>query len=218
MRVPQKLGEKGSLKWMQRLAANMPHSVGSRLKALTGLEESDHIDWISPTADDHAEFRDAAFLQVIGHQELREKLRAFWPKSGPQWDGLALCGEKVILVEAKAHIAEMQSNCMAGPKSVAQIESALSAAAKYFGAADSSRWTRGYYQYANRLAHLYFLASNGVDAHLVFIYFTSADMNGPVSAAGWAPARKEAHNHLGLSHLEEHERVHDLFVDARELM
>jgi hypothetical protein len=203
---------------MQRLAANMPHSVGSRLKALTGLKESDHIDWVSPAPNDRAEFRDAAFLQVIGHQELREKLRAFWPKSGPQWDGLAVCGEKVILVEAKAHVAEMQSNCMAGPKSLLQIESALAAAAKYFGAADSSQWTRGYYQYANRLAHLYFLASNGVDAHLVFVYFTNADMNGPRNAAEWATAIEQAHTHLGLPRLEEHQRVHDLFVDAGELV
>ena len=34
-------------------------------------------------------------------------------------------------------------------------------------------WTKCFYQYANRLAHLYFLKElNGIDAALVFVYFT----------------------------------------------
>jgi hypothetical protein len=33
-------------------------------------------------------------------------------------------------------------------------------------------WTGTYYQYANRLACLWFLRSSGIDARLVFVYFT----------------------------------------------
>jgi hypothetical protein len=75
-----------------------------------------------------------------------------------------------------------------------------------------------YYQYANRLAHLYFLREiNGLDARLIFLYFLSdPDTRGPRSRAEWKPAIAEAHLALGLS-----DRlpscVNELFIDVRQL-
>lgn len=218
MRVPQKEGAKGSLKWMQALTSHMPHSVGSRLKSLVGLKETDHIDWLSPAPGDRAEFRDREFLEQIGQVALAGKLADFWPGRGPQWDGLARCGQKVILVEAKAHPAEMKSTCAAGPESLPKIRASLEKAKQHFGGKASSDWTQGYYQYANRLAHLHFLRSNGVDAHLVLIYFVNdREMGGPSSAAGWAPAIAEAHEALGLPQSSDRAGIHELFVDVKEL-
>jgi hypothetical protein len=196
----------------------MPHSVGSRLKAITGLRESDHILWVSPTSDEHSVYRGPALLQVIGHQDLREKLAQFWPKDGAIWDGVGLCGTKVILVDAKAHPAEMNMDFATTRDSTARIDAAFATTARYFGGTDSSRWKQKHYSYARRLAHLFFLASNGADVHLVFIYFTNAAPgDGPKSSADWTPAIAAVHQHLGLPRLYEHERVHELFVDVGEL-
>lgn len=60
--------------------------------------------------DDYAECRDQAFLNLLDIRLPTRPLAFFWPRGGPQWDGLgrAASGE-VILVEAKAHLNELYS-------------------------------------------------------------------------------------------------------------
>ena len=84
------------------------------------------------------------------------------------------------------------------------------------GADPRSDWLNGYYQYANRLAHLNFLKSNSVDACLVFLYFTcDGEMKGPNSADEWAPFIDAANQHLGLpSHPKD---VVSVFQDVKEI-
>jgi hypothetical protein len=81
------------------------------------------------------------------------------PPSGPRWDGLARTQSgKILLVEAKAHISR-----------------SLADAKKAFGARREASWDVPFYQYANRLAHLHFLAGmNKIDAYLAFVYFAGA--------------------------------------------
>jgi len=63
--------------------------------------------------DKFAEYRDRAFLERIGLDELSEELQKFWPKNGPQWDALGRTSDEkaVILVEAKANVPELVSFC-----------------------------------------------------------------------------------------------------------
>jgi hypothetical protein len=218
MRIPQPPGFRGSLKWIQRLAERHPDCLDEQLRAAGALDAGRTVTWLSPLASDsYAEYRDGDFLNRIGHGNLASELTKFWPNRGPQWDGLAADGSKrVYLVEAKAHAAEMASTCQASTESRNTIVKACDGAKGLLGAPPSADWLTGYYQYANRLAHLGFLRSHGVDAWLVFLYFTGdADMGGPANKEEWKPHLDAAHRHLGLP--SRPEAVVDVFLAVDRL-
>ncbi len=204
MRVKQHQGTKGSLKWMQLLVERSPNTLDQRLWAARLLSETKGLTWLSPIRDDHwSEYSDSKFLEKIGHLELAPELSAFWPSRGPQWDGLAEDGSGgVFLFEAKAHPAEMSSSCKAGAASKDIITSSMQAAKKSFVVSPEADWLESYYQYANRLAHLYFLQEHGVDVRMVFLYFLGdEEMHGPRSESEWRSHITSAHAHLGLCEL-----------------
>lgn len=219
MRVAQKRGTKGSLKWMQR-AVNEARESFDRM-VLTQLPDANTIEWLSPLAnDEYAEYRDAAFLNRIGHPELSEALATFWPARGPQWDALGRAGRDILLVEAKAHIDEMfSSGTQAGEQSRARIERALSETAAALHAKPLMPWSGPLYQTANRLAHLRFLTDQNVSAQLVFVYFVGdSDMQGPTSADEWRGALRVARHMLGLPRSHPlSDRIVDVFVPVRDL-
>lgn len=217
MRVPQSAGEKGSLRWVQQMLARCPNAIDTAVRTALEMSSNSSIDWRSPRADDdQAEYRDADFLEKLGLERFSVDLKTFWPARGPQWDALGVASDgKVILVEAKAHVGELASNCDAGERSRNTIDGSLKAAKDFYGAAKSADWASGYYQYANRLAHLMFLRQRGVDAHLVFIYFLNdRDVRGPTSAIGWADVIDDCHVRLGLQRHSLAEGVHSIFVDV----
>ena len=84
-------------------------------------------------------------------------------------------------------------------------------------------WSECLYQYANRLAHLYFLRElNQVDAALVFVYFvgdTTVCGQEPVSREGWRTAIDLATHHLGIRGHSPwiRENVADVFIDVGNL-
>ena len=84
-------------------------------------------------------------------------------------------------------------------------------------------WSECFYQYANRLAHLYFLRElNKVDAALVFVYFegdTTASGKDPVSHEGWQAAIGLATHHLGIRAHSPwiRDNVADVFIDVGDL-
>ena len=45
--------------------------------------------WVSPLRPDYEEYRDREFLERLELGEYYSKLRDFWPRGGPVWDGLA---------------------------------------------------------------------------------------------------------------------------------
>jgi len=59
-----------------------------------------------------------------------------------------------------------------------------------FRAAPSAVWENPFYQYVNRLSHLYFLRKiNRVDAYLLFVYFADApDVPHPCTVQQWEGA------------------------------
>ncbi len=193
MRIEQPQGRRGSLKWIQRAVAHRPD-----LLQPPGLPP---IRWLSPLAEDGwAEYRDAAFLRRLGLDQLVPELAAWWPSRGPQWDALGLAGDQPVLVEAKAHAAEFRSPpTQAGFVSRARIEAALSQVKAGLGVPDAVDWTGTFYQFANRLAHLWWLRSHDVQAHLLFVDFVhDAEMGGPSDSQAWDLAFDEAAQALGL--------------------
>lgn len=161
------------------------------------------LDWVSPrAADGWAEYRDAAALRKLALSAHTEALAAFWPRRGPVWDGLARAGNAVVLVEAKAHVREFRTTPSAArdPASVARIRAALEATKAALGADERSDWSRVFFQYANRLAFLWWLRGRGVEAYLLFVSFLGdRDMGGPEREETWRALFVAADHALGLS-------------------
>ncbi len=124
-RHSQPRGTKGSLKWIQDLVNLHPAVLDEAI-------ESDPVEWRSPLADDdYAEYRDQAFLDRLGVTLLARPLQTFWPRSGPRWDALGLVlGQRVVLVEAKAHLPEVESLTRAEGESRSMIQAAFAEVAQ----------------------------------------------------------------------------------------
>jgi len=201
MRIEQPKGNRGSLKWIQRAVGERWASLEAPILAATGASS---ITWRSPLERDaFAEYRDEAFLGLLGQLHLADALHNFWPERGPQWDALGKTDSGgVLLVEAKAHIAELLSPpTAAGVVSRRRIEAVFDELALRLNASPQrADWTGHFYQLANRLAHLDFLRRNGVDAWLVLANFVGdEEMSGPRSAEAWEAAYQVARGVMGLS-------------------
>jgi len=166
-----------------------------------------HPKWVSPLAsDDYAEYQDEQFLEAIGFPKLSRKLADFWPRRGPVWDALATVEGKsgsqgVILLEAKSHIMELAgTGCGASGKSLEKIKSSLTTVKRELKVKRKIDWLGEYYQYANRLAHLYFLTIVGqVPTWMVFLYFVGdVEQKGPSTVAEWTASIDLMHDKVGL--------------------
>lgn len=220
MRIEQKQGTRGSLRFIQQLVSRNASLFQRRLEEQGGVATGTGVRWVSPLPHDGwAEYRDAAFLERIGHPELAPALKAFWPARGPQWDGLCIAGSTILLVEAKAHVGEIASSCTAeAPSSVTLIEQSLNATKQALGASAGADWMNGYYQLANRLAHLWFLRERGVDARLVLLQFTGeTGMPTASSPAAYHEALDTAMKHLGFDPTVAIPGVVSVYIDVAEL-
>lgn len=218
-RNPQKVARKGSLAWMQALVERHPDRLNAAIATSLGVEAGG-IEWVSPLREDEcAEYRDAAFLDRLRITLDIHPLQAFWPAGGPQWDALARTRTGVLLVEAKAHLRELRSACAAGERSLARIRTSLAAVKRAIGADPNADWTASYYQYANRLAHLYLLRElNGVDAELILLCFLNdREMRGPSLRSQWLEAFGHVHCHLGIRAHPLLDHVHHVFIDVETL-
>lgn len=193
MRVRQPKGTKGSLKWLQHAVNRAPDCVQP-----ASLQT---IEWLSPKVeDDYAEYRDRAFLNLLSLDRLGEDLSDFWPRGGPQWDALGRTPDGVVLVEAKSHIAEFFSPAsQASDASRQKIQGSLHRVKSALGVTASTDWSDTFYQYTNRLAHLWWLRENGIKAHLLFVSFLhDPDMAGPSHTETWRAVFDAADYALGL--------------------
>jgi len=220
-RYPQKSNSHGSLK-------NLQIAVNAKKKYLDGeiskvIGKLLRINWKSPLkSDDYAEYRDEDFLEKLGIlNRIKYHLKDFWPKNGPQWDALGICGNEVILVEAKANIPEMVSpGTKAEPGTRKQIENSLNELKKYLDINNDINWTGTFYQYVNRIAHLYYLREkNQIKAHLLFIYFINdVTVNGPKTKDEWLGAIQTMECYLGLNKKHKLKKfIHDVFIDISDL-
>lgn len=195
------------------------------------------IEWLDfgfssenkPLQDD----REIRGIDFIEDEEVRERWEEFWPQTGnPQnWDALGKVhydhGEEWILVEAKSHLDEMHSDCCArSHDSTQKILSALSETSRAFGndKRPVEAWLRNYYQYANRLAVLYFLmqvCEPAVPSHLLFIYFygeNRKNLKCPQHDYEWFSPIKEKNDWLGIDPGGAlTKRIHTLFLPVNPL-
>lgn len=169
---------------------------------------SSAFTWLSPLeCDGYAEYRDSAFVERLGIDLSNHPLGAFWPQRGPVWDGLGTTDRRQpLLLEAKAHVKEINSSpTSARGKSLARIRESLSETKLFMGSKSGVDWATCFYQYTNRLAHLYLMREkNKLDAYLIFLYFLNAremsasDTLVPETKAEWESAITLMERFLGL--------------------
>lgn len=220
---PEGKAEKGSQRWLQELVNQHPDLIDPQLAGRLGLAHADSIRWLSPLEDDgYTEYRDMAAFTRLGADISKYPLRRFWPQRGPVWDALAKTdGGEMLLFEAKAHIGELVSGPSKASKgSRDRITKRLRQTRKYLGAKSIFKWNGPFYQYANRLAHLYWLrVLNDQKAWLVFVHFlNSEEMGGPETRVEWEAALQVLHAALGIRRDHRLAKwVIDVYVDTREL-
>ncbi|HSV27333.1 MAG TPA: hypothetical protein VLH60_05520 [Sedimentisphaerales bacterium] len=207
-RNPQGEKHKGSQLWLQKVINDCPELLNSQIRKAFVWLQDEQITWVSPLREDeYSEYRDEGFVERLGLKLEKQPLSGFWPRGGPQWDGLGMSGRgSPILVEAKGHVGEM-----AGPGSQATYESSVERIAasleriKEWLSVNPKDvhidWRTGpFYQYVNRLAHLYLLRElNGIDAKLLFVDFVGdTQMHGPECDQQWDGAVSLVHKLLGI--------------------
>jgi len=171
--------------------------------------------------DDYAEYSDRQFIARLGVTLGKVSLESFWPKRGPVWDGLAKTNSgRLILVEAKAHIAELVSTpARAREPSLSKIRRSLDATRQFLRSGSKADWTTSFYQYTNRLAHLYLLRElNGLQAYLLFLCFVNdKDIGGPTTKLEWEAAIKLLELSLGVRSRKLSRYVRHVFIDVKKL-
>ena len=227
MRIPQGPRCRGSQRWLQIAVNRCPDVINSAIADALDLCPSEEIEWLSPLESDcFAEYRDAQFLKRLGVSLKCRPLKDFWPKGGPQWDGLARTNrDRILLIEAKANIPELDSTPSgATGDSLKKIRASLGETSDSLRVKPRTDWSQCFYQYANRLAHLYLLRElNCLDAYLVFVYFvgdwTRLPDEDPVSREGWEAVTSLATKHLGISQSNEwvSKNVKDVFIEVSDM-
>lgn len=220
-RHPQKSNSHGSLKNLQVAINEKKRYLDCEISKVIGKQMK--IDWRSPLqTDEYAEYRDEDFLRRLGRlNKIDYSLSDFWPSNGPQWDALGVSGDEIILVEAKANIPEMVSpgTGAKNPHSIKKIRNSLDEVKKYLSVSDSIDWTGTFYQYVNRIAHLYYLREkNQIKAYLLFIYFINdITVHGPKTKDEWFGAIQTMECYLGLSKKHKLRKyIHDIFIDVND--
>lgn len=218
-RKPQKSDGHGSLKQLQVLVNRYPDLINDHIKKQLNLSPNSDIEWVSPLAkDEYAEYTDDHFIEKIGLNPDETKLEKFWPKRGANWDALAKTTKgEIILVEAKANIPEMVSPPSgAGEMSMRLISKSLDETKKYLNKTNEIDWTGKFYQYTNRIAHLYFLrVLKKKKAFLVNIYFVGDEsVGGPKTVDEWKGGIQVMNHYLGLSSHKLKKYMADIFIDV----
>ena len=223
-RYEQDTKDKGSQKYIQHIINNNEQSINSKI--LNKTNNINNIEWVSPLKeDDYAEYTDHDFIEKLGITNLNVPLKEFWPTGGPHWDALGKSQEDhVFIVEAKSHIPEMVSNPTGATadSSLKLINESLQETKDFLDANKNHNldWSSYFYQYTNRLAHLYYLRiKNNIPAFLVFVYFINdKTVEGPKTKEEWRGALKLLHGYLGLkknNKLDDY--ILNVFIDVENI-
>lgn len=206
----------GSEDHLIRYRIDHPDLMDSYLKV--ALPHLTDITWLYPAQGVAEEPKDLTFVDFT-EQQLKQ-WHAFWPNPGNRsWDGVARCNTEWLLFEAKANETELCSpGTSASPLSLVRITKALNEVKLFLGVPSETVWHGRYYQYANRLAALYFLnVVVKIPARLIFLYFTGDVFPDgrpcPQNEQDWTLLISRCHAELKLPHTHKlSDRTHDVFV------
>lgn len=211
--LEQEQAEKGSKHWLQHYVNNRQEDLNNLIlmsapSLLTFLDKERSIQWRSPLRENgYQEYRNE-FLELESVRRGRRlELEKYWPRMGPQWDGYAVAGGKngqkaLVLIEAKAHVKEMQSSMRAKDlESRFLIESTIKETMEAIGSkAPLDVWLNDYYQLANRLAYLYILNEKmGIPTWLVLVNFIDDATHIPTDSQQWVQHYQKVFSEMDIS-------------------
>lgn len=174
----------GSEWQLLRMLGHHRNKFFATLKEQLGLAQDTEIHWLDYRYDNNkisgdGEYKKREFFEDIPEIFTPDIMRdfmgdGFGKKLNQNWDGIFWVGKTVYLVEAKAHVKEIISDCGSdNSKSIKAIDLCFEETRKWFGISSDNDWKKSYYQMSNRIAFLKLLHSHGVDAKLVDIYFVN---------------------------------------------
>jgi len=201
-------------------------------KEILKITVGEDISWIDFGFSKNSAFlnndQELVGLEFIQNTQVFQKWREFWPPTGSaqNWDAVGKIEyenhQEWLLVEAKAHLDEVRSNCGANsPKSIEMISGAFEKTMQSFcdNKTPINNWLSPYYQYANRLASLHFLMREcdpAIPTRLLFIYFCGdqrPDKKCPQKEEEWHKIIEDMEAWLGIDQSKDiYKRIHHLFL------
>lgn len=215
-------------------AVEKPEKINETILSLREEWKNGSIKWYSPLGPNYKEFCDNSFWDGRFSnkddsfwQELKRpsNYNTYWPKGGPHWDGIAILtkndGSKtLLLIEAKAHKGEINSNSRATSESLEVIKKRLQKIQKDSGLKDDVDWTKRYYQFANRLAFLLFLQDKGTDVSFVYILFANDpywNEKDKTTIEDWNKVLKKEREYFGITEqFRAEKRICDCIINLEE--
>lgn len=168
----------GSEYQLLRYLGHHRNFLDSKIKKATGSDSP--IEWMDYPVDDSRDYHDGEWTDVkffkhlpqFDFGQISKEWDEFWPKRGQSWDGIFLQDGVVYVVEAKAHIKEMEQECSAkNDESIGTIKKAFR---NVTGNEDKANtwYNSKHYQLANRIAFVHFLNNKcGIKAKICYLFF-----------------------------------------------
>lgn len=149
-----------------------------KIKKATGSDSP--IEWmdypVDKSRDSHdGEWTDIIFFKLLpqfDYGQISREWNKFWPKRGQSWDGIFMQDGVVYVVEAKAHIKEMEQECSAtSEESKDTIKKAFIDVTENEDKANTWYYSK-HYQLANRIAFVHFLNKKcSIKAKICYLFF-----------------------------------------------
>jgi hypothetical protein len=180
-------------------------------------------EWVSPLAEEgYEEYWNERFLERLDLlDDHLESFREFWPfkpwlngkvnpRGTPHWDAIArvplTAGDRgAVMVEAKAHRGELvkpKDRSKADAKSLEKIRTSFAEVRGFYEvAAHAPPWETRYYQFCNRLAHLWWMNERAeVPTWLVWVLIVDDPVwRDRMTAPQWHRAVAAIKSEVGLS-------------------
>lgn len=190
--------DKGSAFWIQTFVNFGEETLEKAITTKDGTISA--IKWLSPLKKDNQE----KTYEEYSNSKLTEitnipitGTNGFWPKNGPYWDAVGQAGDQtLVLVEAKAHLTEMNSHCGAdNPASIDLIKRTMQETWKEFKEESIPEddwdnnymhiWYNRYYQLGNRLSFLNEFNKVGRKTKLVLLNIVNDPTYEPTTQDEW---------------------------------
>lgn len=189
------------------------------------LKEDGEIKWLDFPYDSKKKSGDSEYvgLEFLKNETNFKSIKTNWKKVWPSannaqnWDAIAKIGTRWLLIEAKAHKNEVNSDCKASKSSKEMIFESMTKVQKDKNINTQNDWMKKYYQKANRLLFIHFLENNYINASLLYIYFINGYLDkGIKDKAEWIAIIKEEYKYLGIqSNKWVKEKVNNVFIECK---